>query len=78
MTPWMPGPSVGVASQLHQPGAPRANVLRLRMREDLPISSPLAAAHLAAYVGNAQIHGTFLAHPPSFLKLLDENIIEIQ
>lgn len=38
----------------------------------------LTAGHLAAYVGNAQIHGTFLAHPPSFRKSLDENIAEIQ
>jgi hypothetical protein len=36
----------------------------------------LAADHLAAYVGNAQIHGTFLAHPPKLLKTLDENVIE--
>ena len=38
----------------------------------------LAADHLAPYAGHAQIHGTFLAHPSSFLKLLDENIVEIQ
>lgn len=38
----------------------------------------LAADHLAAYAGHAQIHGTFLAHPPSFLKMLDENVIDIQ
>jgi integrase len=38
----------------------------------------LAADHLAAYVGNAQIHGTFLAHPPTLPKPLDETILEDQ
>jgi hypothetical protein len=32
----------------------------------------LAADHLAAYVGIAQIHRTFLAHKPTLPKLLDE------
>jgi integrase len=38
----------------------------------------LAADHLAAYVGNAQIHGTFLAHQPKLPKLLDENVSKAQ
>jgi integrase len=38
----------------------------------------LAADHLAAYVGNAQIHGTFLAHQPKLPKLPDEKMSEVQ
>jgi integrase len=38
----------------------------------------LAADHLASYVGNAQIHGTFLAHQPKLEKLLDEKVLEAQ
>jgi integrase len=38
----------------------------------------LAADHLAVYVGNAQIQGTFLAHPPTLPKPLDETILEDQ
>ncbi len=38
----------------------------------------LAADHLAAYVGNAQIHGTFLAHQPKLPKLLNEKLLEVQ
>ena len=38
----------------------------------------LSADHLAQWAGRAQIHGTFLAHPPSFLKLPDENVVDIQ
>jgi hypothetical protein len=38
----------------------------------------LAAEHLAAYVGNAQIHGTFLAHQPKLENLLDEKALEAQ
>jgi hypothetical protein len=38
----------------------------------------LSADHLAQWAGHAQLHGTFLAHPPSFLKMLDENVIDIQ
>ncbi len=38
----------------------------------------LAADHLAAYVGNAQIHGTFLAHQRTAPKLLDEKALEAQ
>jgi len=34
----------------------------------------LAADHLAAYVGIAQIHRTFLAHRPTLPKLLDERL----
>lgn len=36
----------------------------------------LSADHLAAYVGNTQIHGTFLAQSPSQLRLLDEKAQE--
>src|SRR6202158_4804216 len=38
----------------------------------------LAADHLASYVGNAQIHGTFLTHQPKLPKLLDEKVLEAQ
>ena len=38
----------------------------------------LSADHLAQWAGHAQIHGTFLAHPSSFLKLLDENVVDVQ
>lgn len=38
----------------------------------------LAADHLAVYVGNAQIHGTFLAHQPTLPKPLDEKAFESQ
>ena len=38
----------------------------------------LAADHLAAYVGNAQIHGTFLTHQPMLPKPLDEKVSEAQ
>jgi integrase len=38
----------------------------------------LAADHLAAYVGNAQIHGTFLAHQLKLPKRLDENVLKAQ
>lgn len=38
----------------------------------------LAADHLAAYVGNAQIHGTFQAHQPTLAKPLDEKVLEAQ
>jgi site-specific recombinase XerC len=38
----------------------------------------LAADHLAVYVANAQIHGTFLAHQPTLPKPLDEKAFESQ
>ena len=38
----------------------------------------LAADHLAAYVGNVKIHGTFLAHLPLTPKRSDEKLKEIQ
>jgi integrase len=38
----------------------------------------LAANHLAAYVANAQIHGTFLAHPLRLPKMPDEKLLEVQ
>ena len=38
----------------------------------------LAADHLAAYVGNEQINGTFLAHQPKLEKLLDAKVLEAQ
>jgi hypothetical protein len=38
----------------------------------------LAADHLAVYVENAQIHGTFLAHQPTLPKPLDEKAFESQ
>jgi integrase len=38
----------------------------------------LAADHLAAYVGNSQIHGTFLAHQPKLPKLPHEKLLELQ
>jgi integrase len=38
----------------------------------------LAADHLAAYVGNAQIHGTFLAQHPKLPKLLDGKALQPQ
>jgi hypothetical protein len=38
----------------------------------------LVANHLAAYVANAQIHGTFLAHPLRLPKMPDEKLLEVQ
>src|SRR5437764_7663368 len=38
----------------------------------------LAANHLAAYVANAQIQGTFLAHPLQLPKMPDEKLLEVQ
>jgi len=37
----------------------------------------LAADHLAAYVGNAQIHGTFTAHQPKLPQLIDEKTLDV-
>jgi integrase len=36
----------------------------------------LSADHLAVYVGNSEIHGTFTAHQPDQLKLLNEKVLE--
>lgn len=38
----------------------------------------LAADHLAAYVDNAQIHGTLLGHALRLPKLPDEKLLEVQ
>lgn len=38
----------------------------------------LAADHLAAFAGNARIHGTFLAHQPEAPKSSDEKMLEVQ
>jgi integrase len=38
----------------------------------------LAADHLAAFVGNAQLHGTLSAHPLQLPKLPDEKVVEVQ
>ena len=38
----------------------------------------LAAGHLATFAGNAQIHGTFLAHPLQLPKSADEKALENQ
>ena len=36
----------------------------------------LSADHLAVYVGNSQIYGTFTAHQPDQLTLLEEKLLE--
>ncbi len=38
----------------------------------------LAADHLAAFVGNAQLHGTLSANPLQLPKLPDEKVVEVQ
>jgi len=37
----------------------------------------LSADHLAAYVSNAQIYGTFTAHQPKLPQLIDEKTLDV-